>query len=140
MSARLNPYLGFRHKAREALEFYASVFGGTPTFTTFGEAGQGDAADRDKVMHGQLEAPSGLVLMASDAAEHVTADDGSSISLSLTGGAADDAELRGYWARLADGGTVLQPLTTSGWGDTFGMCRDRFGTTWLVNIGAAAQG
>ena len=29
MASRLNPYLNFRGQAREALEFYESVFGGT---------------------------------------------------------------------------------------------------------------
>ncbi|WP_307858969.1 VOC family protein [Curtobacterium flaccumfaciens] len=68
MTVRLNPYLGFRSGAREALEFYHSVFGGTLTIGTFGEAGMSqDPADADKVMHGQLDGDQGLLLMASDA-------------------------------------------------------------------------
>jgi PhnB protein len=41
--------------------------------------------------------------------------------------------LRGYWDRLTDGGTVMVPFEPAPWGDTFGMCVDRFGTSWLVN-------
>ena len=57
---------------------------------------------------------------------------GTNYSVSLSG--EDDAELRGYWDRLSDGGTVTMPLNQAPWGDAFGMCVDKFGVTWLVNI------
>lgn len=44
-------------------------------------------------------------------------------------------ELRGYWEQLADGGTVTVPLEKQMWGDEFGMCVDRYGIGWMVNIG-----
>jgi PhnB protein len=47
----------------------------------------------------------------------------------------DGDELRGYWKQLSDGGTVSVPLEKQMWGDEFGMCDDRFGVTWMVNIG-----
>jgi PhnB protein len=28
----------------------------------------------------------------------------------------------------------MMPLEKATWGDTFGMCTDRFGVNWLVNI------
>jgi PhnB protein len=37
MTVRLNPYLNFRDTAREALEFYHSVFGGELRMNTFKE-------------------------------------------------------------------------------------------------------
>lgn len=133
MPVRLNPYLGFRSGAREALGFYHSVFGGELTVGTFGEAGMAqDPADVDKVMHGQLEGENGLLLMASDSPSSMPADEGSSISLSLSGD--DEAALTRYWDGLADGARIIEPLTKAPWGDTFGMLTDRFGTTWLVNI------
>jgi PhnB protein len=57
---------------------------------------------------------------------------GSNISVSLSGD--DDAELRGYWDRLSASGTVTVPLEKAAWGDSFGMCTDGYGVTWLVNI------
>ena len=141
MTARLNAYLGFDDNAREAMEFYASVFGGEPTFSTFAEGGMTeDPAEGAKIMHSQLETPSGFVLMCSDAPAGTAGPTGSSISLSLSGGPEDEVELRGYWERLVEGGDVEEPLVTAPWGDTFGMCTDRFGTRWLVNIGGAGQG
>lgn len=58
------------------------------------------------------------------------------ISLSLSGSEAD--ELRGYWEKLADGGTVVMPMGKQMWGDEFGMCTDRFGNPWMVNIAGEA--
>ncbi|MGW0172172.1 VOC family protein, partial [Streptomyces sp. NPDC003343] len=46
----------------------------------------------------------------------------------------DDTELRGYWEKLSDGATVAVPLDKQMWGDVFGMCTDRYGITWMVNI------
>lgn len=133
MSIALNPYLGFRDNAREALEFYHSVFGGELTLSTFGQFGM-DVGDReaDKIMHGALTTERGLVIMGADTPSSMRLAAESNISVSLSGD--DEATLTGYWERLTDGGTVLEPLTKAPWGDMFGMLTDRFGTTWLVNI------
>ena len=49
----------------------------------------------------------------------------------------DEAALRGYWDRLADGGQGMMPLEKQMWGDLYGMVADRYGIEWHVNI---AQG
>ncbi|MCC8907205.1 VOC family protein [Curtobacterium sp. GD1] len=138
MTVRLNPYIGLRDQARDALDFYHGVFGGELTVNTFGEAGMAqDPADADKVMHGQLEGENGLLLMASDAPTGMEGPDVSNISVSLSGD--DEDALTRYWNGLADGAkTIIEPLTNAPWGDTFGMVTDRFGVTWLVNISGAA--
>ncbi|PZF09506.1 VOC family protein [Curtobacterium sp. MCPF17_011] len=138
MTSRLNPYLGFRDDARQALKFYRSVFGGDLRIGTFAEMGAvQDPADADKIMHGQLETTRGYVLMASDTPSSMSRSDTNNISMSLSGDGADAADLRGYFAALSDAGTVLEPLTQAPWGDEFGMVTDRFGITWLVNITVA---
>ena len=133
MPSRLNPYLNFRGQAREALEFYQSVFGGAFTVTTFGEFGETPAGvERDDVMHGQLETSMGFTLMISDVPSAMDLTVGDNITVSLSG---DDADaLRGYWERLSDGGTVTFPLEKQMWGDEYGQCQDRFGIPWMVNI------
>ena len=132
MTSRLNPYINFGDQARPAMEFYRGVFGGELTVSTFGEAGAGQGADADKVMHAQLETPAGYTLMASDAPEGMPHSTGSQIQVSLSGD--DEDALRGYFAGLAEGGTVTMPLERQMWGDEFGMCTDRFGIGWMVNI------
>jgi PhnB protein len=131
MATRLNPYLNFDGTARQAMEFYEQVFGGTLRVNTFGEYGQeGDLAD--KIMHSQLETPSGYTLMASDLPPGMEHNPGTNITISLSGD--DDDELRNYWDKLSSGGNVTMPLEKQMWGDEFGSCVDKFGISWMVNI------
>jgi PhnB protein len=62
---------------------------------------------------------------------------GDNIAVSLSGDDADD--LRGYWEKLSDGANVEVPLEKQMWGDEFGMCVDRYGITWMVNITAPKE-
>ncbi|MER8184968.1 VOC family protein [Kitasatospora sp. NPDC094015] len=137
MPSRLNPYISFDGNARQAMEFYREVFGGTLALSTFGDFGSKDAPNADKIMHGMLETPSGFTLMGADNPPGTTNGPGTNISVSLSGD--DDGDLRGWWAKLSADGTVTVPLEKQMWGDVFGMCADRFGIIWLVNI-SAAQG
>jgi PhnB protein len=137
MTSRLNPYIGFSDTARQAMEFYRGVFGGNLTLSTFGESGMADGPDADKIMHGQLETPAGYTLMASDTPAGMERTVGTNVSISLSGD--DVEELRGYFAGLSDGGSVTMPLEKQMWGDEFGMCVDRFGITWMVNISSPGQ-
>ena len=83
-------------------------------------------------LHSQLETENGLVMMGADTPSGMDLTPGTNYSVSLSG--EDETELRGYWDKLSAGGTVSMPLEKAPWGDTFGMCVDRFGVTWLVNI------
>lgn len=139
MPSKLHAYLSFKGNAREAMEFYRSVFGGNLTMSTFKEyqASQ-DPAEDDKVMHAMLEAENGLTFMASDTPNVMPYTPGDNFSMSLSG---DDArELSAYFEKLAAGGTVTMPLERAPWGDTFGMLVDRFGMKWLVNIAGQGDG
>ena len=132
MATRLNPYISFTDNARQALEFYRGVFGGELTMNTFGEFGQADSPDADKIMHGLLVTSGGLTLMAADTPSSMNHNPGDNISVSLSGDDAD--ELRGYWDKLSANGTVAVALEKQMWGDEFGMCTDQFGINWMVNI------
>jgi PhnB protein len=137
MPSILNPYLNFRASAREAMDFYQSVFGGEVQRSTFAEFQMAqDPADNDLIMHSQLTTPGGFTLMAADVPAHMELNQGSAISISLSD---DEAELTGYWEKLVEGGTVIEPLAKAPWGDSFGMAVDRFGVQWLVNIAGGQQ-
>jgi PhnB protein len=136
VTPRLNPYISFSDDARQALEFYRGVFGGELSLNTFGEAGGAEGPDADKIMHGQLETPAGYTLMAADTPAGMDRTVGTNIAVSLSGDDAD--ELRGYFAKLSDGGTVTVPLEKQMWGDVFGMCIDPYGINWMVNISQPA--
>ncbi len=132
-ATRLNPYLSFRDNAREAMTFYQSVFGGQLDVSTFAEfQASDDPSEQDLIMHSQLATESGLVLMGSDTPKSMGEPAGDGYAVSLFGD--DDAELRGYWDKLSDGGRVTMPLEQAPWDDSFGMCVDKFGVSWMVNI------
>lgn len=133
MQSKLNPYLAFRDNARAAMEFYQAVFGGKLTLNTFKEfhASQ-DPSEDDKIMHSMLEAENGIAFMAADTPNSMEYSPGTNISMSLSGD--NEAELRGYFEKLTAGGTVTEPLEKAPWGDTFGMCTDKFGINWMVNV------
>ena len=139
---RLNPYLGFKNQAREALEFYRSVLGGELDISTYGgmPADSGmpiDEADKDLVMHGQLETPSGLTLMASDTGSMMPYDAATSgVTVALTGGPEDYDDVASAYAKLAEGGTDAIPFDKAPWGDFYGQVTDRYGITWMFDVGA----
>ena len=134
MTSRLNPYLSFAGDARQAMEFYQGVLGGTLTVNTFGEYEGGGGPHADKIMHSLLETEKGFVLMGADTPPGEEHRPGNNLGVSLSGDDSDD--LRGYWEKLSDGATVLVSLEKQMWGDEFGMCIDRFGIQWMVNIGS----
>ena len=132
MASVLNPYLNFNGTARQAMEFYQSVFGGALRLNTFGEMGAADSADADRIMHAQLETDAGYTIMGADYPSHMEPQPIAGVTVSLSG---DDADrLHGYWEKLSEGGAIPMPLQKQSWGDEFGMCVDAFGVPWLVNI------
>jgi len=133
MSSKLNPYISFRNNAREAMTFYQSVFGGKLDISTFKDYQMAqDPSEENLVMHAQLSGDNGMTLMGADTPARMPYQPGNNIAMSLSG--ENEAELSGYYKKLAEGGTVLEPLVKAPWGDTFGMLTDKFGITWMVNI------
>jgi PhnB protein len=144
-------HLNLPGTARAALDFYASVFGGQAVVTTYGQLGlPPEAPGADKVVFGQLESPNGLRVMAYDIpgrtesfAGATRREQGATITdrpffVSVRGESLE--EVAGYWAALADGGEVVEPLAASPWSAGFGMLTDRFGVTWVLDVAAPREG
>jgi PhnB protein len=138
--AILNPYLQFAGTAREAMESYRDIFGGQLDMNTFGDYGASGGehdAPADGIMHAQLTTDLGFTLMGSDLPPGMGGEPENG-SVSLSGDEGDT--LRGYFEKLSDGGQVTMPLEKQMWGDEFGMCVDRFGISWMVNIAGSPAG
>lgn len=138
MPSKLNPYITFKGNAREAMEFYKTVFGGKLETSTFKEGGAPTTPDTEnQIMHAMLAADNGITIMASDAADMggMEYKTGTNMSISLSGD--NEAELSEYYNKLSEGGTIVEPLKKAPWGDTFGMLTDKYGMFWLVNIAGA---
>ncbi len=125
MSYSLQPYISFKGRAREAMEFYQGVFGGRADIVTFGQFGVPDMP-ADGVMHSALVIDDKTLIMGSDAMEETPAG----IALSLSG---SGDELRELFAKLSDGATDVREIQVEQWGDEYGELVDTFGVRWMFN-------
>ena len=155
MTIKTTTHLNFRGTARQALEFYQSVFGGQIVAATYGDFGMPkDAPGADKIVFSQLENEDGFRIMAYDVpgedstdaaaiAGTTTRENGATITdrtffQSVRGATLD--EVTGYWNALAEGAAIIEPLAASAWSAGFGMLTDRFGVTWVLDVEAAYAG
>lgn len=125
------PYIYFAGTAREALSFYADVFGGVSQLHTFGEFNRTDGP-ADAIAHGYL-VDSPVEFFASDVAGDQPAFRAEGLMLSLLG-VADAATLRGWFSRLGEGGTIVDELQERPWGASDGQVIDRYGVHWLIGF------
>ena len=134
MSVNAVTHLNFRGDAHRALSFYQSVFDGDLVVVTYKDAGNvQDPAEADQVMWGQVTADSGFRVMAYDVPSRQAWNRGeNAFFVSLRGETTD--EVTEYWAKLADGATVQQPLAPAQWAPLYGMLTDQFGITWVLDV------
>lgn len=131
MSNTLNPYLTFIGKARSAMEFYATVFGGELTLQTFKEMQAAQSPEQEElIMHGELITKDEMTLNASDDPE--SENESKNVSIVVRG--EDEVRLSEYFNKLSEGGVTVVPMSRQAWGDMFGMCTDKFGVRWLINV------
>jgi len=133
MKSTLNPYLNFNGNTKEAMEFYHSIFGGKLDLQTFGESGMSNISEKQKnlIIHARLESDN-ILIMASEGKPGEKVNFGDNVSLSIVG--EDEKTLTEWFNKLSEGGIVTMPMAKQFWGDTFGMCTDKFGVHWMVNI------
>lgn len=124
----LTPYLTFPGTARDALGFYQGVFGGDLVLHTFADFERIDGPG-DFIAHGMLTGP--VTLFASDGGPGAEALELRGVLFALLG-TAEPTVLETWFARLADGGRVVDDLQLRAWGDHDGIVTDRFGVSWLI--------
>ena len=130
---RVNPYLMFNGRCKEAFTFYAECLGGKieamlPHAGTPAE-GHVPAEWREKIMHARLALGEDVIIGSDAPPGHFEQPKGFSVTLQLT----DPAEADRIFQRLSDGATVTMPIQQTFWATRFGMLVDRFGTPWMVN-------
>ena len=123
------PYLHFDGNARDALTFYAGVFGGTARMHTLAEFDRTDGP-ADAIAHGYL-ADGPIEVFASDATGDEPPFRSEGLMLSLLG-TAPSATLREWFDKLSDGGRVVDDLQRRPWGASDGQVVDRFSVHWLI--------
>lgn len=134
MSVKAVTHLNFRGDARQALAFYHTVFGGDVAIVTYKDVGNvQEPSEADQVTWGQVAGASGFCVMAYDVPSHMPWSQGeNAFFVSLRGETAQ--EISAYWEKLADGATIVQALAPAQWAPLYGMLKDRFGVTWVVDV------
>ncbi|WP_409328531.1 VOC family protein [Trujillonella humicola] len=156
MTVQTTTHLNFTGQAREALEFYGSVFGGQVVVVTYGDAGMpADLPDAGRVLFGQVVTSTGFGIMAYDVPGAPASDGLAGVAgstrrqefrtltdrpffVSVRGETVD--EVGALWERLAVGAEVLDAYGPSPWAPAAGMLTDRFGVTWILDVAAPYAG
>jgi PhnB protein len=137
MTIKTTTHLNFRGQARAALEFYRDVFGGELAAITYADAHAVQSPDEaDQVMWGQVTADNGFRVMAYDVPSPLDWNPGEiPVFVSVRGETAD--EIAGYWDKLSEDATIIAPLAPAGWSPLYGMLKDKFGVTWVLDVEVA---
>jgi len=133
----ISTYFNFMGNTEEAMNFYKSVFGGEFTaFTRFKDAPGSENMpphEQGKMMNITLVTKSGAVLMATDFLESMEQKLEPGNNIHLVVNADSEEEVNNLFKALSAGGVVEMPVNKTFWGAYFGMCRDKFGTGWMLN-------
>ena len=134
---QIQPYLFFEGRCEEAIRFYERTLGAEVAVLMRNREspdapppGMLPPGSEDKVMHAELRIGASTV-MASDGGCSGSARFGG-FGLSLP--AANEAQAKGWFQALADGGQVQMPLGKTFFSPCFGMVTDRFGVMWMVIV------
>jgi PhnB protein len=131
----MHPYLNFNGNAEEAFNFYREVFGGEFTAIQRYNNLPGNypfpAEEAEKILHMSLKLPNGEMLLASDVPSYrpKAAIGDNFLLVAMTESKEESDRIFG---QLADGGTILMPLGDMFWGAYYGIVRDRFGISWMI--------
>ena len=130
--AKLNPYLNFNGKCREAMTFYQACLGGELFMQKVAESpisAQMPSEMGANVLHSTLTSGN-VVMMGSDMMGNNIVK-GNVITLFLD--CETNEEINTIFSKLSENGQVITPLHQSFWGATFGELTDKYGLLWSFN-------
>ncbi len=129
----IHPYLFFSGNCREAFERYHEILGGELTIIRNADMppeGRMDGASEEMIMHANLTSGDNVILGSDDP----SGDDGPKNGVSVCYVASESSEAKRVLDALAIEGELDMPFSTEmSWSQGFGMCRDRFGISWMVD-------
>ncbi len=129
----VEPYLFFEGRAEEALEFYRAALGAEVTalmrFRDNPEPEHNPPGAAEKVMHASFSVGGSTIMLSDGRCAGATRFDGFALSLAPP----DQATAQRWFDALAAEGAVVMPLGQTFWSPCFGMAKDRFGVTWMIN-------
>jgi PhnB protein len=135
MSVTSTLHVNLRGNAKEALEFYQSVFGGDVVAVPYGTSPVGQGPDQsEQIAWGQVLSPSGFHFMAYDIQDSRPYDLGHNpyyFSLRST----DAEEITRYWNGLRPTATDVEvELGPALFSPLYGKLTDHFGVIWIIDV------
>lgn len=133
---QIQPYLFFEGRCEEAINFYKKAIGAELVFQMrFSESPEKAGADcgpidPNKIMHATIKIGESIVMLSDGRCQSPAQFKGFSLSISVK----DEAQADRAFAALAEGGSVMMPLTRTFWSPKFGMATDQFGVLWMVSV------
>lgn len=137
MSIRLNPYLIFDGKTKEAIHFYEKAFGGEIMgIMTYGDMPSDPEHPlpdgvKDRVMHAQLKVGD-TQIMFSDTYPGMDYQPGNSVEIAVL--PTDEARAKEIFAALSEGGEVIMPLQKTDWSPQYGKIKDKYGIYFQLSV------
>jgi len=128
------PYLFFDGNCSEAIDFYAGVFGAENVMKMPYSDAPPDAGlppSQDRLMHAQIDIGD-TTLMCSDNPEGAPSMPQSGFAVAHQTATVEEAKAK--FAKLLEGGDVTMPFEATFFSQGFGMCKDRFGTHWMIMV------
>src|SRR5581483_5383271 len=130
----VSPYIAFKGNCREAIEFYRNALRAEVLFTqTFGESPMASMGPADNIMHSTIKVGETTIMMCDDPRPESDLSGG---NISLAIGLTDPEQAKVLFNNLAQGGSIVMPLTETYWAAAFGMLADQFGVKWMINCEA----
>ena len=133
----IEPYLFFGGRCEEAVEFYEKTFSAervmlmrfeeTPDPMPEGILAPGW---EKKVMHASFRIGDSMIMASDGCGTEDHKFDGFRLSICPE----NEAEAKRIFEALAEGGSIEMPLGKTFWSPCYGMCTDRFGVGWMVNV------
>jgi predicted 3-demethylubiquinone-9 3-methyltransferase (glyoxalase superfamily) len=124
---KIVPHLWFDTQAKEAAEFYVSVFGKSSKKTGTATLHETPSGGVDVVSFELL----GHSFMAISAGPMFTLNPSISFFVQIE----PAEEVDRLWSELSEGGLVMMPLDKYPWSDRYGWLQDRYGLTWQISLG-----
>jgi PhnB protein len=130
------PYLHFRGKAEEAMNFYKSIFGGEFTiFSRYRDIPGGEKmepADQVKMIHISLQVSNGYKIMATDIVNAMDQPLINGTNFHICAHCKSEAEVDRITNSLTAGGQLDMPPSKTFFGSYFSMCADKYGIQWMI--------
>ena len=117
MQKEIYPCLWFDGNAKEAAEYYCSVFNGSKICN-----------ENDLVVIWSLN---GQKFMGLNGGPQFKPNP----SISFFVVCETEDEINNYWNKLSEGGSILMPLDKYSWSEKYGWVQDKFGINWQISFG-----